>query len=37
MALPMHSLHALQFRLKSVGNEGHVTPEVERVFRPYLH
>jgi hypothetical protein len=35
VALPAHGLHAVQFRLKSVSNEGHFTLETETVFLPY--
>jgi hypothetical protein len=36
MALPTHSLRAVQVRLKSVSNEGHFTLEAEIFFCPYL-
>jgi hypothetical protein len=37
MVHPAHVLQALQLRLKSVCNEGHLILEAETVFRPYLH
>jgi hypothetical protein len=36
MPIPAHALPAVQFRLKSVCNEGHFTLETETVFHPYL-
>jgi hypothetical protein len=36
MALPVHVLHSVKVRLKSVSNEGHFTLAAETVFRPYL-
>jgi hypothetical protein len=36
MALTAHALQAVQFRLKSVSNEGHFTLEAESVSHPYL-
>jgi hypothetical protein len=32
MVLPTHALHAVEVRLKSVSNEGHLAHEVERVL-----
>jgi hypothetical protein len=34
MVLPAHALQAVQITLKSVCNEGHLTPEVQSIFRP---
>jgi hypothetical protein len=36
LALPTHTLHAVQVQSKPVGNEGHFTREAETVFHPYL-
>jgi hypothetical protein len=36
MTLPAHALPAVQVRLKWVSNEGHFTPDAEKVFHPYL-
>jgi hypothetical protein len=36
MEIPAHVLRAVQVRLKSASNEGQLTLEDEKVFRPYL-
>jgi hypothetical protein len=36
MALTAHALEGVEVRLKSVGNEWHITLEDEKVFRPYF-
>jgi hypothetical protein len=37
MALLAHTLRGVKFRLEMFSKEGHFTPEVEAVFRPYFH
>jgi hypothetical protein len=36
VALPTYSLCAVEVRLKSVSNEGHINLGAESLFRPYL-
>jgi hypothetical protein len=36
MLFPAHALQVQQVRLKSVGKEGHFTPEAETHFRRYF-
>jgi hypothetical protein len=36
MAYHTHALYAVHVWLKSVSNEGNITPEAEKIFRPYL-